>query len=165
MAWEVSQVVERKENERLLRENEARSHALRQERVEIYQENAEEVRERIPDFDTKLQAAKDVYVADSVAQEIMQSDRPALLAYHLATNPHLVRDLNAMQGTELARAMGRIEARVHLPKPRTETKAPAPPKQVQGQASPTTDYHNPNISMEDYVRLRKEESKRAGGRI
>jgi hypothetical protein len=59
---------------------------------------------------------------------------------------------------EQARAIGRIEASLQAPKPRTETNAPDPISPVKGKVSATRD---PNrMSYKDYVAYRE-----AGGKI
>jgi hypothetical protein len=77
------------------------------------------------------------------------------LQYHLAKNPDKARELNQMNGRELAREVGRLEARVHLPTPKKATEAAAPPSQVKGKAAPPASLRD--ADMETYVALRKKQ--------
>jgi hypothetical protein len=77
---------------------EAQLREVRQERLEAYEENVSQVRERIPDFDKVLAEAKAVNISPALADEIMSSEKSALLQYHLAKNPDKARDLNALTG-------------------------------------------------------------------
>jgi hypothetical protein len=54
---------------------------------------------------------------------------------------------------EAARELGRIEARLSLPKPRTQTDAPEPITPVRGKASASLVADN--LSMERYIAERK----------
>ena len=55
---------------------------------------------------------------------ILTSDVGADVAYHLGQNRALAAQIAEMNPVEAARAIGRIEASIVAPKPRTETKAP-----------------------------------------
>ncbi len=157
--WDMRQVFREERNTALQREQATAMAAIQQERAEAYQESLGTVRERIPDFDKVVQSAKDLQVSPAVINELAASEKAALLQYHLAKNPDMVRDLNSMTGNELARAIGRLEGRVHLPKPVTQTKAAPPPTQVKGGGARSIDVNDPNISMEDYIALRKKQSE------
>jgi hypothetical protein len=59
-----------------------------------------------------------------VIEEIMSSEKSALLAYHLAKNPDKLNALNQMSGRELAREMGRLEATVRMPEAKKQHPLP-----------------------------------------
>ena len=62
-----------------------------------------------------------------------------------------------MNPVEAARAIGRIEASIALPKPRTETKAPDPINPVRGSAAAS---RNPdNMSYVEWVKWRENGGK------
>ncbi len=84
---------------------------------------------------------------------IITSDVGADVAYHLGQNRALAAQIAAMSQVEAARAIGRIEATLQVPKPRTETQAPAPISPVRGGASASL---NPDkMSMEEWIAGRK----------
>jgi hypothetical protein len=154
-AWEVRQAI----REETSRGQQSRQQELQRElheaRIEAYEDNKEIVRERIPDFDKVVASAKDVSLKPAVVEELLASDKSALLQYHLAKNPDKARELNQMNGRELAREVGRLEARVHLPTPKKATEAAAPPSQVKGKAAPPASLRD--ADMETYVALRKKQ--------
>jgi hypothetical protein len=160
--WDVQQAVERKlqgtiDQERSQREQRAQSERQREQRL-AYEENADVARERIPDFDKVVNSATSVNVTTSVQEELLASEKSALLQYHLAKNPDKVRELNAMNALELAREIGRLEARIHLPTPKKATEASAPPSTVKGAASPPVDAHNGPDDMNAYVAWRRKQA-------
>jgi hypothetical protein len=154
--WDTRQAV----REEMNRERQGRQanvqRELQAERIEAWEENKALARERIPDFDKVVsEAGRAIQVKPEVAEELLASDKSALLQYHLAKNPEKVRDLNQMSGRELAREIGRLEARVHLPSPKKATEAPPPPSQVRGKAAPPVNLAS--ADMDTYVALRKKQ--------
>jgi hypothetical protein len=117
----------------------ARLATLQREMVEDFEERAEEIRSRIPDFDGAIEAftASGGKFSDALRDEILQSEMGPALAYQLAKNPKLANSLNAMSPREVAREIGRLEARASLPNPKRQTSAPAPMTQPKGGASPS----------------------------
>ena len=108
------------------------------QRAEAHAERVEDAREIIADFDEVMGEMKGVNVRNDVIDEIMQSDKSALLAYHLAKNPEKLDALNRMSPRELAREMGRLEATVQMPTAKKQTSAPPPASAVKGGASPSS---------------------------
>jgi hypothetical protein len=155
--WNVRSAVREEINRERSSGREAQLRELRQERMEAYQDSAEQARERIPDFDKVLSTAQSVSVSPALADEIMSSEKAALLQYHLAQKPDLVRELNGLSGRELAREIGRLEARVHLPTAKKATEASAPPSQVRGAAAPPVDAQAGPDDMNAYVAWRRKQ--------
>lgn len=108
------------------------------ERAEAHAERIEDAREVIADFDEVMGTMKGVQVRQDVIDEIMSSDKSALLSYHLAKHPEKLDALNSMNARELAREMGRLEATVQLPEAKKQTSAPPPLSAVKGGASPSS---------------------------
>ena len=142
-AWTARQAIRDEFNRVREQEQKSGTDRIRQERqrerLELYSEYAEEVRERIPDFDKVIATAASVPVKPELAEELLASDKSALLQYHLAKNPDKVRELNSLSGRELAREIGRLEARVHLPTAKKATEASPPPSPVRGAAATAVD--------------------------
>lgn len=111
---------------------------VQRERHEAHAERVEDAREVIKDFDEVLAEMKGVNVRDDVIEEIMSSDKSAVLAYHLAKNPDKLDAMNRMSPRELAREVGRLEATVKLPEAKKQTSAPPPLSAVKGGASPSS---------------------------
>lgn len=162
-AWTAQQAVERifaRREQAAQRSNQDRVQAeYRAERVEALHDLAEVARERIPDFDKVVNTATSVPVSPDLADEILASDKSALLQYHLAKNPDKVKELNGLRGRELAREIGRLEARVHLPTPKKATQAEPPPSQPKGGSAPPVNLET--ADMETYVALRRKQMAKA----
>ena len=130
--------------------------ARQQERVRDLVSDFEEgqitARKSIPDYDTVLKSAAKAPVAPHVEGLILESDKSALIAYHLAKNPEKLDRLNALPPIEAAREIGRLEARLSLPSAKTATNAPKPIASVKGGASPTPKLGE--MSMEEYAAAR-----------
>lgn len=126
---------------RELKKEAAKSETLQRARltevVEAHNERLDELEARLPGVKAKL-AASDAQVARHVGELIIESDKSALLQVHLATKPDELAKLNRMSPVAAAREIGRLEARLALPKPRTETRAPAPVRAPRGGATPTS---------------------------
>jgi hypothetical protein len=106
------------------------------ERAVAHAERVEDAREVIADFDQVMKSMDGVQARNEVIEEIMSSDKSALIAYHLAKNPSKLEALNSMSGRELAREMGRLEATVKLPEAKKATDAPPPLSRPKGGAAP-----------------------------
>lgn len=120
---------------------------VQREKVEEHQERIEEFREKVKDFDATLKAAPSLKVAPIVEDLILESEKSAHLVYHLAKNPDRLAKLNAMSERDAAREIGRIEARLSLPNPKTQTKAPPPKAPPKGGSSPS----NPDKDLDSYL--------------
>ena len=108
------------------------------ESVEAHNERIEEFREKVPDFDKTLRSAANLKASPVVEDLILDSEKSAHLVYHLAKRPEVLANLNRMSEREAAREIGRIEARLSLPSPKTQTKAPAPKAPLKGGAAPSS---------------------------
>lgn len=152
-AYDVRQVV-REENRRLEETNRAKEQStIELERRIAHDERVEDAREVITDYDDVMATMKGVNVRNEVIEEIISSDKSALLAYHLAKNPDKLLAMNSMSSRELAREMGRLEATVKMPAAKKQTTAPAPLTPLKGGASGSFD--PVSASMEEYVAKRK----------
>lgn len=112
---------------------------LQREMVEEFEERAEEFRTRIQDFDDVIGGfvARGGKFTPALAEEIQQSEIGPQLAYQLAKDPQAVARMNSMSPREIAREIGRLEAKASLPQPRKQTAAPAPMTQPKGGATPS----------------------------
>ena len=97
-----------------------------------------EGRERYSDFDAKV-GNPNLPIAPHVGQAIIASEMGADVAYHLASNPDQAFRLSQMDPMSAAMEIGRLEAVLSVPPPKTEPKAPAPIETVEGAAMPSGD--------------------------
>lgn len=140
-AYDAAQLVRKDLNER-----DQRNHAQSlQERVreanEEFLERVEDVKKGVPDYDSVLDGFVKAggQFAPHVIEEVRDSDKGPMLAYHIAKTPGLAAELNALSARDAAREIGRIEAKLSLPQPKKQTQAPAPLSVLKGGAAPTTD--------------------------
>lgn len=137
--------------------NEARQQAAsyqQQERVALrqsFEAQVEDAKTRYADYDA-VARAHDVPVSDVMADLIITSDVGPDVLYHLGQNRALAAQIAKLPLAEAARAIGRIEASLNAPKPRTETQAPAPIAPVRGSARATPNIEN--MSMDEYRAMR-----------
>ena len=116
----------------------------------------DEAKSRYADFETV--ALRGWEPSPDMTDLILTSDVGADVAYRLGQNHALAAQIAAMNQVEAARAIGRIEADIVQPKPRTETKAPDPISPVRGSTAAS---RNPeNMSYTDWVKWRE-----GGGKI
>src|SRR6185295_18789249 len=118
-----------------------RAAGYRPEAVAAHLARIDQAKQRIPDFDQVIRSGGRVQVAPDVADEILNSEKSALLQYHLAGNPDKLAELNGLSGLNLAREIGRLEGRLYLPAARTATEASPPLSDVRGSAAPPFDPH------------------------
>lgn len=141
------------ETEAQKKQSEALRKQAEAELAESWQEQVLEAKERYADFD---QVALDprVPVTDDMVNLIASSDNGADIAYFLGSNRQEAARISQMEPLEQARALGAIEARLSMPKPKTQTEAPDPitpikPKSSGGLKDPS------KMSMEEYMAARK----------
>ncbi|MGR3525070.1 MAG: hypothetical protein ACU0CT_03610 [Paracoccaceae bacterium] len=138
------QATERDANEAFTEAEAARqrAEAIRQQEAQ-YTDNAwrdqiKDAQARYTDFEA-VAFDQSVPITDQMAEIIKSSDMGADLAYYLGKNKAIAADIAKMQPIEAARVMGRIEASLSAPRPRTETKAPDPITPVRGKAAASKD--------------------------
>lgn len=119
--------------------------------VNAWMNTREEAKTRYADFETV--ALRGWEPSPVMTDLILTSDVGADVAYHLGQNHALAAQIAAMNPVEAARAIGRIEAGIVQPKPRTETKAPDPISPVRGSAGAARDPEK--MPYRDFVKFRE----------
>lgn len=102
-------------------------------------------KDRVAKFEKKVPDYKQVMaqathpVAPHVERLLIESKKSEQLGYVLAKNPGKLDQLNRMEPQQAAREIGRMEARLSLPKPKTQTQArkPITPLKGAGRAPPS----------------------------
>jgi hypothetical protein len=161
-AYEAGKAVEGKLNARERNELAQRQADAKRDRTLAHLDRVEEAKDTIADWDQVIGSAKGVTVHEDVIDLIIESDKSALLSYHLAKNPNKIRELNSMSGRELAREIGRLEGSLRMPAGKKQTTAPPPPANLKGGAAPHTDLAQVDDMNEFADRLLKDLAKRSG---
>lgn len=117
-----------------------------------WQEHVSEARSRYSDFDNVVFSPA-VPITERVATAIMSTEAPADVAYRLASDPVLAREISAMSDLEVGRTLGRIEASLSRPRPKTETSAPSPITPVKPVGTAVKDPSN--MSYAEYKAARQ----------
>lgn len=157
-AYDAAQLVRKDLADREERDTQ-RSLADRQrEANEEFLERVEDIKKTVTDYDKVIDTFANAggRFAPHVIEEIRDSDKGPMLAYHIAKVPGLAAELNALSPRDAAREIGRLEARVSLPQPKKQTQAPAPLSAIKGGASPSKD--PASMSMGEYIAWRKTQS-------
>ena len=129
----------RQEAERARGERAAAHQAeMQRERAIAHLDRVDEIKERVADFEETVNAAAGIKLRHEVVDEILGSEKSALIQYHLAKNHEKAHELNGLTGRELARAIGRLEGAVRLPARRATDAAP-PVHPLSGAAMPSFD--------------------------
>lgn len=115
-----------------------RQSAAKEEAQEAFHDRCDEAREKLPDFDKVLEAARGRQIAAHVSDLVVESEKGGMLAYYLAKNPDVLTKLNGMSERAAAKAVGALEQRLTLAKPKTATAAPTPAKPVSGSSKPSS---------------------------
>lgn len=105
--WKLEQR-EKKQSEKQIeqqRQNEA------QKKVDSFQKSLSEFKKIQPDFDEVLAEASDLEVSPIVQDLIIESEHAARLVYELAKNQELAIKLNSLNAIQIAKELGKIEAK------------------------------------------------------
>lgn len=155
-AWKVQQRDHERAEARLQSERETATAEQARRLHAAWDEAREEARERIPDFDEVVTDATPIHAR--AAPFIVESEKGADIAYWLGKNPKAAQDLFAKFNTAPAQALielGRIEARLSAPAPKTLSTAPRPAQTLSGGANPLQFDQN-RASVDDFAgQLRK----------
>lgn len=122
---------------------------------QAWAERVTEAKGRYADFE-QVALAPDVPITPQIAELLKQSDKGPDLAYWLGMNKARAAEIATLSKTQpvlAAMHLGRLEASLSAPTPRTTPQAPEPIAPVRGkaQAVPNAD----RMSMAEYVAARK----------
>ena len=158
-AFQVANVIDSREVQRL--EASAKAHfdqvdeikqQQRQEDAQNWAAQVEEGREKYPDFEA-VALSENIPINQAMAEMIVSSDVAADVTYFLGKNPELSRQISGFDQISMARAIGKIEAQVSAPKPKTTSTAPEPINPIKGKATAAKD--PAKMSMAEYEAARK----------
>ncbi len=124
-------------------------------KARAYQERMEAAHKFIPDFDEVVSNTDAPAPEEHVKDLVRDSERAPELVYHFAANPEVLADINQMSATQAAREIGRLEATLAKPKPRTQSKAPPPVKPLKGAGSTVKPLEE--LPMNEYAARRTKE--------
>jgi hypothetical protein len=144
-AYHSVQALDSREAQRLEAEAAGRYKQAQEIKKQQAAEDARNWVDQVADAKTRYADFEAVALSDSVrisqlmAEQIMQSDVAADLTYHIGKNPQIGTAMAEMEPIQLARALGRLEAQISAPKPKTVSTAPDPITPVRGKSSASKD--------------------------
>lgn len=161
--WEYSQGEKAKEE----KATKAKQEAEHAKVITTYAERAKAFAKAHDDFDEVIADVEDILAPPYVLQGIAESENGPALAYELAKNPTEYARICKLPPIAAARELGKIEAKLSASseekksETKTVTNAPKPVAPVgKGQAKVAKSITDPDVSFQDYVRLRREQMKR-----
>jgi hypothetical protein len=116
------------------------------------------------DFDETMENVNTIPMSLAVQESILDSDHGPEMMYALASDPKEFKRICSLPPLQAAREMGKLETKfIKTTSTSSETKTTRAPKPVtpvrtRGAAA-VKDLNDPNISYEDYKRLRTEQIK------
>lgn len=120
------------------------------------------------DFEEVLEGVDDVRVSPTIEGLILSSENGPELMYELAKNRAEFERINKLPPLAAARELGKIESKIAAteskkPEPKKLTQAPKPISTLSGGGTRVAKrIDDPNISFEDYERLRTQEMRKRG---
>lgn len=155
-AWKVHQRQATEAEARLQSARESAAAEQAQKLAGAWDEQVQEAKERIPDFDTVVTPQTPIH--QRAAPFIVESEKGADIAYWLGKNPDAAKSLYQKFESAPAQALielGRIEARLSAPTPKTVSTAPKPAQTLSGGANPLQ-FDAARSSVDDFAtQLRK----------
>lgn len=139
-AYEARKVIREELSAKEQKETKSRVAELQSEVQEEFEERSEAFKAKAPDFDDVIGKFVDSggKFSDTVRDLVLDSDVGPELAYFLAKNPSVAKNLNSLSPLQAAKQLGQIEASLSRPQAKA-TKAPPPIKPPSGGASPPVD--------------------------
>jgi len=140
-AYKSMQAMDARQRQEIEAESKAHSEQLERLREQQRREVAEnwaaqvaDAKARYADFE-QVALAPDAPITQPMAEVISASDRGADIAYYLGQNRQEAAQIAQMRPMEMAMALGAIQARLSLPKPKVTTETPDPIEPVKPRAT------------------------------
>ena len=138
IAWQIEATAERRDIRRERAQVETRQREDLREIMSAHEARLEEFEKHVPDIQDVLSKSS-LEIRTDLARFIVESEKSAHILNHFARNPDKVKAFNNLSQRDALKEIGRLEDRLHLPKPKTETKATPPGAQLKGGAAPHSD--------------------------
>lgn len=135
-----------------------------QTKFQTHNARVESFKETHEDFDETMENVNTIPMSLAVQESILDSDHGPEMMYALASDPKEFKRICSLPPLQAAREMGKLETKFikstsTTPETKT-TRAPKPVTPVRTRGvGVVKDLNDPNISYEDYKRLRNEQIK------
>jgi hypothetical protein len=129
------------------------------QKVESWRKRESEFAAKTPDYqDTAYYAP----IPDGAAEIIKDCENGPEIAYYLGKHPDEAKALHGLSEAAMARAIGRIEAKLEVPPapvpaPKPVSKAPPPPPKIEAtEPAITKSWNDPALSQEEFNKRRRQ---------
>lgn len=99
----------------------------REQQRESWNKHILDAKQKYQDYDAVMVKGRSFAITPEVEQALIESDIGPMLTYHLIQHPEEYRQIVALRGTALAKAVGKLEARLETVPGQVQT-TPVPPK-------------------------------------
>ena len=138
--------------QREAKQRETETAKSQQAQAEQWSKRMASAAEKTPDLYEVIESAS-APLTRAMADAIMDSDLGPQVAYYLAQNPEEAERLSGLSASSVARAIGRIEAKLESESLKTKSAAPKPVDPVGSRAAAAKDPGR--MSDEEYAKWRK----------
>jgi hypothetical protein len=156
--------LEQRDLKRKLEEQKKQAQSAQEKALTDFRSKAQEFAKSHDDFEDVLESVDDIPLSIGLHESILSSDLGPQVMYELSKNRKELERINKLTPLAAAREIGKIEALISKPEPKTKntTKAPSPVKPVGGKADKATrkSIYDPNLSQAEYEKLREEQLSR-----
>jgi hypothetical protein len=165
-AWTVEQAEKRAEARADKRLSDREIQAAEAQRQASFEASLRKAAEGKADYWDVVQDRSATWLHAGVIDVLKDFDSAGALAYHLAANPVVGREIAALPPRRMAAALGRLEITVSEkpkptpPKPKV-TEAPEPPTPVGGGSAVTVDYSKLANDTNAYIKQRRADRRAA----
>lgn len=129
------------------------------QKVESWRKRESEFAAKTPDYQDKAYYAP---IPDKAVDIIRDCENGPAIAYYLGEHPDEARALDGLSEPAMARAIGRIEAKLETPPapapaPKPVSKAPPPPPKIEAtEPSISKSWNDPGLSQEEFNKRRRQ---------
>lgn len=154
--WSAKQEMRAQREEQQRETQEQQAKRQQEEVLQAWQQRVDSARSAVPDYDEIIESA-DVVLSPAMVQAVVESEHGPMIGLYFARHPEEAEKLASLSPTAVARAIGRIEAKLESEQiTKTQSTAPKPPSPVRGSTVKPTSA----IEADDYdtfVKLRRKQ--------
>lgn len=152
--WKVEQKLSEREAKAAESERQREAKAREAELDRTWAERARKAQERYSDFADVVTHNEDLTISPAMAAAIKVTENGVDLAYHLGKNPKEAARIAELDPVSQVYELGQLAARLQT---KPVSKAPPPVEPVRAGRSASNDLYDPNLSTEQFIRMRNKQ--------
>ena len=134
---------------------ENQSQAEQTARAADWEVKVEDARDKYDDFDEVVMSPDNTFFTDTLFAALSEEENGTDVAYHLASNPKLGRELASLSPMKAVLRIGKLSAKLAEKPTRKQTGAPTPVKTVNSGSAPQGLTPYTAKTMAEYAKARK----------